>query len=78
MIGSHPFPVLSPAKALAMPHDVAVWTQRQYDIVQTMALRVRIMAATQATARSTPSSTMKLRAVRASRFSTTETAPGAS
>lgn len=40
--------VLPPPRCLARPLTITVWSQRDYDIVQTLTLRVRLLAITQA------------------------------
>lgn len=41
--------VFSPASHVQLPDSVAVWTQTDFDIAQTLALRIRLLARSQAT-----------------------------
>ena len=48
MIGSHYPQILFPTDHHALPNGIAVWSQLEYDILQTLALRVRLMSPRQA------------------------------
>ena len=50
MIASYPFQILPPADCHRLPEAVSVWTQRDYDIVHTLAIRLRLMTISQAAA----------------------------
>lgn len=41
--------VLSPADQVSLPGNISCWTHTDFDIVQTLTLRIRLMASTQAT-----------------------------
>jgi hypothetical protein len=48
MSASHPLQLLPAAASWRLPKPVSVWTQRDYDIVQTLAIRLSLMAISQA------------------------------